>query len=123
MLGNSLPSGDSIVERKTPPGRRSISQSIVFHGSGQNHGIRCSGSVQQRHRIARGTLVKRVRTRSRRSSSFVFVFAMAVLLCVQTRGVDFKTVEAVLPDGALFLQPALGGVERLLPDLAGADTA
>src|SRR6516162_2702290 len=45
----SWPSGERITVRKMPPGRRSISQSTVFHGAGVNHFLMCSGLVHAAH--------------------------------------------------------------------------
>src|SRR5215467_9776448 len=51
-----------------PPGRRSISQSTVFHSAGVNHFLTCSGLVHAAHTGSGATSTTRSRTRSSRGS-------------------------------------------------------
>jgi len=64
VFGVSLPSGERITVRKSPPGRRSMSHSTVVHGRGQNHFIKISGVVHARHTRSGDRSTTRSRTRS-----------------------------------------------------------
>src|SRR6516165_9497189 len=59
--------------RKTPPGRRSISQSTVVHGAGVNHFLTCSGLVHAAQTSSGRTSTKRSRRRSKRGSGMPFM--------------------------------------------------
>ena len=70
-----------MVVRNRPPGRKSISQSIVFQGMGQNQGMSSAGSVQARHTCALGTLTTRVKLRS----SFALGWYVGCMVCLLLR--------------------------------------
>src|SRR5258708_37909262 len=63
ILFRSSPSGERITVRNIPPGRRSISQSTVFHGAGVNHFLTCSGTVHAAQTSSGGTSTTRKSTR------------------------------------------------------------
>src|SRR5215813_14239163 len=118
MLVMSLPSGERITVRKMPPGRRSISQSTVFHGAGVNHFLTCSGTVHAAHTSSGATSTTRSRTRSSRGSCWT----VAVTSCPPSAAAD-TCREAALPQRALLRHPALCRFERLRHEPIGAHAA
>jgi hypothetical protein len=73
-----------MVELKMPPGRKSISQAMVFQGFGQNHGNKSSGSVQQRQISSFGTSTMRVNVRSKFEPMLLSFFNEVILLNIFT---------------------------------------
>src|SRR5262245_26924184 len=60
----SAPSARRQPYRKTPPGRRSISQTVMAHSAGPSQWGRCSGLVHMANTSGRGAAKARVMTTS-----------------------------------------------------------
>src|SRR5262249_28274770 len=112
----SWPSGERITVRKMPPGRRSISQSTVFHGAGVNHFLTCSGMVHAAHTSSGATSTTRSRTRSSRGSCWtVAVTSCPPLAAANKCRVDrggAPTARAVAPSSAPPLSAAAARADR-----------
>src|SRR5215472_9469385 len=106
-----VPSGPRITVRNFPPGRRSISHSVVSHGLGQNHLLRWSGSVHARQTFSGGTSTTRSSTRS----SFGSIFIGHLL------EIGVQLIETALPDLALAAEPILGRADPPGHELVDAD--
>ncbi len=71
-----------MVVWKAPPGRSSKATTSVVQGVGHHHCASSAGSLQARHKAARGARSTRLMTRSRESIGAAAGFDMGLLLLV-----------------------------------------
>src|ERR1700722_4170591 len=107
----SVPAGERMQQRNAPPGRMSMSQCVVTKPRGPHQRATCSGSVHALKTRLRGASMMRVTTSSRPA---VLVAALlpapiSLLLVLQFSQMVFQTIEALLPECAVVVQP-VGGV-------------
>src|SRR5258708_24750770 len=102
--------------RQWPPGRTSISSATTVKPSGPHHCIACFDSIQARNTISRGASRSRVITSSCAGSTsalgFAFLAAILLLLILQPAQIIIETIETLLPEAAVMLDPARHILER-----------
>src|SRR5215216_2209074 len=88
-----------------PPGRRSISHSVVVNGTGANHFTRCSGVVHASQTSSRGTSTIRSKSRSSSGSGRCLFGIVDTPLPIDVAKVGVELIEPQLPRATLFHHP------------------
>src|SRR6266851_8031372 len=110
-----------MLMRKAPPGREAISQDVIVKPFGPaQHAIR-SGSAHALQTRLRGASKMRVMTSSRSADSVAALLVAAIFLLLHLRfllfhlqvaQINIQTIEALLPEAAIILDPVGGVPER-----------
>src|SRR5271165_1501000 len=113
-----------MVSRQTPPGRTSISRVVVVKPVGPHHCPTIIGSVQALNTSSRGASKTGVMTSTRSAGSLAALFpsslaAMFLLLRFQGAQIFVQSVEALLPESPVVLQPVGDALERARLQPAG----
>src|SRR5580658_5668038 len=110
--------------RNFPPGLMSMSQNVVVKPCGPHQRATCSGSIHALNTRRRGASMTRVTTSCRSVASAAAVSVATSMaaptlfpLPLQILQIGLETIEALLPEGAIMLQPIRGVLEwtRLEP--------
>src|ERR1700749_2721728 len=115
-LGQSLPSGPCMVNTQAPPTRKSNAVVVVVKPPGPHHFPTCAGSVHTFQTISRGASSVRVVMMVASPSGAIalaFAAAMFLLLGLQVFEIVVETVEARVPQLAIFLEPAVDRFQRI----------
>src|SRR5581483_6481298 len=107
--------------RKTPPGRAPTSQTGFEKPCGPHHCARCFGSVQAFQTSSRGASNTRTRSSCFAStlSLLALVTGMRFLLFLQFAQIFVETIEALLPESSIFVDPFGDVFERAGLEVAG----
>src|SRR3546814_5948580 len=122
----SVPSGESIRQRKAPPGWNAIVQDGSVKPCGPHQRTRCSGWLHTLKTSARGAARVRVITRTRSSGLAplgpsgrgaasglaAIVVSFLGVLHLQLVEIVLQPVEALLPELPIALKPARGILQR-----------
>src|SRR5512135_3476982 len=112
-------------DRQAPPGSRTPSQWVRVKPCGQDQWTRCRGSVHARKTRLRGASRTRVMTScgwaGGRPALVLAVMSLASLL--QITQVVFQSIEALVPEAAIVLDPVGRGGERPGVEPAARDSA
>src|SRR3984957_4509937 len=103
----AVPPGERMQQRNAPPGRMSMSQCVVTKPCGPHQRATCSGSVHALNTRVLGASMMRVTTSSRSAVLVATLLPapMALLLLLQFAQMVFQTIETLLPEFAVLLQP------------------
>src|SRR5436190_13280953 len=96
-----------------PPGRASNSATALLTPFGPHHFCRCSGCVNTSKTRSRGASKTRSMTSSLGGTSTTLsLAAMSLLLLLQFLQVLVQSIESLLPDDAIALDPRVDLLER-----------
>src|ERR1700688_779031 len=108
-----------MTKRQTPPARKSCELVVVVKPFGPHHCARCFGSVKAENPRSRGASSTRVPTMQSGSlRSMLFLSATFLLLGLQRLQIIVETIEPLLPEPAIFVEPVVRLLERGRFDLA-----
>src|ERR1700690_1791266 len=110
--------------RMAPPGRASTSQTGIVKRCGPHHFARCFGSVHALNTSSRGASKTRVISISRSAKFAAALFpallaAMFPLLLFQRLKIVIQTIEALIPEAPVAIDPVGDLFERHGPKAAG----